>query len=284
MSVRNNEDRLGSSASSDSTLEQEVMNSGTGFSFATPTEFVELPSRGRYYPEGHPLHNQETVEIRYMTAKDEDILTSQSLLKKGLALDRLLQNVIVDKSVTPDNLLSGDKNALIVAARITGYGSDYDTNITCPTCNASFGHEFDLEEITELNHGNPEEQNVKQTKNNTFMFQLPRSKVNVEIKLLTSADEKKITELSERKKKLNLPQSRLSDQLRAVIVSAEGETEESKLNMLVDNMPAMDARHIRNVYSNISPDINLTHTITCPECGSMNEVNVPLAANFFWPG
>jgi|7_EtaG_2_1085326.scaffolds.fasta_scaffold00384_3 hypothetical protein len=284
MSVRNNEDRLGSKESSDSTLEQEVMNSGAGLSFATPTEIVEIPSKGRYYPKGHPLHNQDTVEIRYMTAKDEDILTSQSLLKKGLALDRLLQNVIVDKSIRPESLLLGDKNALVVAARITGYGSDYDANVTCPDCEASFNHEFDLVEITELNYGNPEKYDIQITENRTFFLKLPRSDVKIEIKLLTGADEKKITELSERKKKMKLPQAALSDRLRAIIVSAEGETGDSKLNMLIDHMPAMDARYIRDVYSNVSPDIDLTHTIECSECGSTNEVNVPLAANFFWPG
>ena len=98
MTVRNNEDRTGAPIQDNAPVEQMAQNNET-FSFATPTEFVDLPTKGKCYPEGHPLHNKETVEIRYMTAKDEDILTSQSLLKKGLAIVRLLQNVIVDKSI-----------------------------------------------------------------------------------------------------------------------------------------------------------------------------------------
>ena len=103
-----------------------------GFSFATPTEFVELPTQGKYYPEGHPLHGEESIEIRYMTAKDEDILTSETLLKKGLAIERLLQSVIVNKAIDVNTLYVGDKNAILIAARITGYGNQYTTRTLCP--------------------------------------------------------------------------------------------------------------------------------------------------------
>jgi hypothetical protein len=114
--------------------------------FSTPTEFVELPSEGRYYPEDHPLHNESVVEIRHMTAKDEDILTSRALLKKGLALDRFLKNILVDKRIDMDSLYVGDKNAILVGARVTGYGPSYDTQITCPVCATTNKFSFDLDE------------------------------------------------------------------------------------------------------------------------------------------
>ncbi len=103
-------------------------------SYVTPTEFVELPSRGKFYSTDHPLHNKEVIEMRYMTAKDEDILTSPALLKNGVAIDRLIENLIVDKNVTANSLLLGDKNAVILAARISGYGEQYEVNVTCPAC------------------------------------------------------------------------------------------------------------------------------------------------------
>ena len=114
------------------------------FSWSVPTEFVELPSQGIFYPAGHPLQNQKTVEIRYMTAKEEDILTSRSLLKEGVALDRMLQNLLVSKNININTLLVGDKNALLVAARRTGYGADYETNVTCPSCGNTDEHSFDI--------------------------------------------------------------------------------------------------------------------------------------------
>ena len=115
--------------------------------FATPTEFVELPSKGRFYPEGHSLYQQETIEIKYMTAKDEDILTSPTLLKKGMAVDRFLQNVILDKRIKVSSLLSGDKNAILVASRINGFGHEYTTKVTCPACAAVSENAFDLSEV-----------------------------------------------------------------------------------------------------------------------------------------
>ena len=95
-------------------------NSNEGLmSFVVPTEFVELPSGGRYYPQGHPLHNQETIEIKHMTAREEDLLTSRALLKKGLALDRLLESVIIDKKIRASDLLVGDRNAILISTRIS---------------------------------------------------------------------------------------------------------------------------------------------------------------------
>jgi len=122
MPPRNNEDRVGAAGSDTSAPTPDLVNEKSPLTFTTPTEFVELPTRGRFYPEDHPLHNVEEIEIRFMTAKDEDILSSKTLLKKGVAIDRLLQNVIVDKRINVGDLFVGDKNALIVASRITGYG------------------------------------------------------------------------------------------------------------------------------------------------------------------
>ena len=106
-------------------------------SYVTPTEFVELPSRGQFYPADHPLHGKDVIEMRYMTAKDEDILTSPALLKKGIAIDRLLQNLVVDNNINPNNLLIGDKNAILLAARISGYGEEYPVTLQCNSCGAS---------------------------------------------------------------------------------------------------------------------------------------------------
>ena len=141
--MRNNQDRLGTVPGGD---EAPIQQAEQSLQFVTPTEFVDLPSKGRYYPPEHPLHNAEMIEIRHMTAKDEDILTSRSLLKKGIAIDRLLQNVLVDRRVRVEDLLIGDKNAIIIASRITGYGAEYEAGISCPSCASAVQFSFNLEE------------------------------------------------------------------------------------------------------------------------------------------
>ena len=93
--------------------------------FKFPTEMVDLPSKGHFYVDGHPL-SKGKVEVKYMTAREEDILTSQNLIKQGVVIDKLLQSLIVDKSIKVDDMLVGDKNAIMVAARILGYGKNYE--------------------------------------------------------------------------------------------------------------------------------------------------------------
>ena len=133
-----NQDRLGGVQQHDSSPPVQAMNENAGgFSFVIPTEFVELPTGGRYYPPGHPLHGESAIEIKQMTAKEEDMLTSRTLLKKGVALDRVIGSLIVNKAIDPDSLYVGDRNAIIVATRVSGYGNDYTTKVTCPQCAAS---------------------------------------------------------------------------------------------------------------------------------------------------
>ena len=148
MPTRNNEDRVGAPSSDTSAPTPDLVSEKSPLTFATPTEFVELPTKGRFYPEGHPLYNVEEIEIRFMTAKDEDILSSKTLLKKGVAIDRLLQNVVVNKQINIGDLFVGDKNALIVASRITGYGPEYDTRVTCPACSKTSDFSFNLEDLS----------------------------------------------------------------------------------------------------------------------------------------
>jgi len=283
MSIRNNEDRLGAKnpdASSPTPLVQQDTSTPI-FSYVVPTEFVELPSRGRYYEKDHPLYNQETVEIKHMTAKEEDILTSRSLLKKGLAINRMLQNVIVDNSINVDTLLIGDKNAIIVASRISAYGADYETQVTCPSCMNNSKYGFDLREIgPDLEEGIAEE--IKREGNN-FIITLPKTKVHVEVRLLNGQDEKYLSDATSMKRKNNLPDSSLTDQFRMFIVSLNGHTGKQEINDFVNNMPASDSRHLRIAYESVVPNIDMKQKFYCNSCDYEAEMEVPLSAEFFWP-
>tara|TARA_B100001123_G_scaffold74689_5_gene84305 strand:+ start:28603 stop:29469 length:867 start_codon:yes stop_codon:yes gene_type:complete len=283
-----NKDRLGGGFShphNAPTPPQQVNSPGTsgGFSFVVPTEFVELPSKGKFYSPDHPLYNQETVEVKQMTAKEEDMLTSRSLLKKGVALDRVLQSVIVDKNINPDTLLIGDRNALIVAMRVSGYGSDYNTSVTCPACSDAQKYDFNLNDIT-IFHGEDEiETGVVPLENGMFGTVLPQSELHVVFRLLNGHDEKRMSKRVENARKRNQQEKLVTSQLRNILVSVNGDASSEALQYVIENMPSGDARHLRLMYKLSAPNLDMTQHFNCSSCGHEQELEVPLTADFFWP-
>ncbi len=283
--MRNNLDRLG--LDNRKPQDDNSAVSTSALSFVVPTEIVELPSKGMFYPPEHPLHGKDTLEIRYMTAKDEDTLTNQSLLKKGLALEKVLQDIIIDKSILLDDVLIGDKNAIIVAARKSAYGAEYETKVTCPSCGKVQQHLFDLNEcsVTEpVDLSTLEEQDVKMTEWGTFLISLPVSKLVVELKLLTSKDEtflaKKIREAQQNKKEID---SVLSTQLRMMIKSINAVSDNKLIAEAVSMLPARDSIKIRHIYKLIAPTLDLSHDFQCRSCQEETRLEVPFTADFFWP-
>ncbi len=258
---------------------QVLQQENSGFSFVVPTEFVELPSQGRYYPEGHPLHGETTIEIRHMTAKEEDILTSRTLLRQGVALERVINNLIVERTIDPTTLLVGDRNAILIAARISGYGNVYETVITCPECTTQSSHAFDLNESA---HHLGDDTGAVNNEDGTYNVMLPRLGVTVTIKLLTGHDEKQLFEWEKKTQKQG-NNSAVTTQLKMLIVAVEGDSTQKTINYLIDNMPSVDSRHLRMVYKLIAPNVDLTQTFICNECDYSGDMEVPLTADFFWP-
>ena len=280
MSPRNNEARVSSGDAEPASTPVPQAPATDPLSFVTPTEFVDLPSKGEFYPQGHPLHMQDTVEIRFMTAKDEDILTSRTLLKKGLAIERLLQNIIVNKTIKPADLLIGDRNAILVAARATGYGSEYTTNINCPSCGQFVEYTFDLDQA-EVNHpADQESSDITRTGDGTFVIRIPKMGLDVEARLLTGRDEMNMSKLASSKKKNKLEDSLLTDQFRQFIVSVNGET--GIINSFIENMPAYDSRFLRHHYQAVVPNVDLTQNFECSNCELEQKMEVPFTADFFW--
>ena len=285
---RNNEDRVGTQmppADPPPIIPQNENQESNSFEFAftTPTQFVDLPSKGRFYLEGHPLHGKDSVEIRFMTAKDEDILTSKALLKKGVAIDRLMSNILVDKTLDPDMLLVGDKNAIIVAARISGYGEIYETSVNCPNCGSSGKHSFDLNNQKIIPGNDFDGFNIEETPEKTFIVTLPLSEARVEVRLLSGLDEKQLLKMSKSKQKNNLPESPLTDVFKVYIRSVNGNTNVSLINSFVDNLPAIDSRYLRHAYKLVVPTVDLTQEFACNDCGHEQEMEVPFTSDFFWP-
>jgi len=269
--MRNNQRRTGPQAQSPAPV---------NMAYVVPTEFVELPSRGAFYLEDHPLHGQETVEIKYMTAKEEDILASSALLKKGLTIDRLFESLfLVD--IDPTTLLIGDRNAIMIATRISAYGSSYNAEVRCPKCHLKEPYIFNLEKtnLTEdcFDKSFLEKNNVtlnKKTK--TFDVVLPKSNVTIGIKLFDGADEKEMNdEIGE--------ETPVTSVLLKFIVSVNNNTDESFIKNFVGNMLATDSRYIRNLYPKLAPNIDLTQQFFCTNCTYKEDMEVPLSAEFFWP-
>jgi transcription elongation factor Elf1 len=281
---RNNTRRTGSTPKKE-TQEVTPAPPTSVLDFVNPTEHVALPSGGRFYDEDHPLHGQDTVEIRFMTAKDEDILTSQSLLKNGTALEKLMQNILVDKRVNPSSMLIGDRSAILIAARATGYGKNYETNVTCPSCGEMSKTSFDITNFESFDGDveKQEELGVSVTPDNTYKVKLPLTTVTAEFRLLTGADEAAMTRTLQKRRNKSSIDGSLSTQFVRAVVSLSGETDRDIIKKFSLLMPASDARHLRSAIRSVTPSVDLTQHFECPECGHEQDMEVPLTADFFWP-
>ena len=224
-----------------------------------------------------------------MTAKEEDILTSRSLLKKGIAIDRFLSSIIVDRRIDVNSMLVGDKNALLVAARTSGYGSEYNTKVTCPACAETQEYEFDLGQAHEVGclteaYANSEHAGaITQNADNTFDIALPKSNVTVTVRLLIGADEQRLAKNMKQKSKIQGHETMLTDQFRTYIVAVNGSNAQRDINTFVNAMPALDSRFLRTAYGGLAPNVDLTQFFSCESCGFEQDMEVPFTADFFWP-
>lgn len=239
--------------------------------FEFPTEIVELPSQGKLYPKTSPLSTGK-ITLRYMTAADEDTLTNQSYIEKGIVVDKLLQSLIVDKSIDYGELLVGDKNALLIAARILGYGSKYEFEYR--------GHK-EVVELAELPQKPLHPDFVKATSNN-FTFVCPASGTVLEFRLLTHADEQAIEQELKGLRKIrkdNVPE--LSTRLKYMITSVDGVTDRKAVRDFVDQrFLARDSRAFRRYVADLQPDIDMKFY---PEDGPEDGVDIPVTVSFLWP-
>jgi len=252
------------------------------FGWTVPVEQIPLPSNGVIYPSGSPLHKRETVQIKAMTAQEEDILMSRALIKEGTVLQHLIKSCLVDKSIDPGELLSGDRNAIMVSIRITGYGSEYKASVTCPACSRTDVGVFDLSSIEIKRLGaNPDAPGA-----NEFSFSLPVSKKRVTFKLLTVKDEEETAQMRERMQRL-FPDAKVEGvvtrQLENQITSIDGRRERSDISAFIKAMPAFDSRSLRSYMTSIEPGLKMQVDFSCKSCGEESKVALPLGAAFFWP-
>ena len=240
-----------------------------------PTEVIDLPSGGKVYGKESPLAEGK-LEIKYMTTKEEDILMSENLIKKGVVIDKLLDSLIVTKGVKQEHLVLGDKNAVLVACRILAYGPEYTCEVTNPkNPDQQVEHTFDLSQCPFKTISEDIDYS-----DNSFDFITPIGKTKLKFKLLTGIEEKQIEKDIEQTKKFGY-NAEISTRLRYTITEVDGDNKPETITAFSQNMLARDSVALRNYIQDISPDIDLTSEIEIG--GEPVSVSIPLTVGFFWP-
>ena len=246
--------------------------------FKFPTEQIDLPSKGLIYPPESPL-SKGTIEMKYMTAKEEDILSNSNFIRQGTVIDKLLQSMIVTP-IDYNELLNGDKNAILLAARILGYGKDYEFIYTDPLTGKSEKATVDLTTVDTK----PLDESLFTPGKNEFNLQLPFSKVTLIFKLLTHGDEQKIEKEIKGLEKINAQGSyEVTTRLKHTIIAVNGDRDTATIREFVDNMLARDVKALRDQMVKVMPDVNLKVNITKASGDVVEGVDMPIGINFFWP-
>jgi hypothetical protein len=238
-----------------------------------PSEVIDLPSEGKLYSKEHPCSNGK-IEIKYMTAKEEDILSSANLIKKGVVIDRLLDSLILTNGVKVEDLVVGDKNAVMVAARVLAYGPEYPCEITSPKTGETITHTFNLADC-------PFKKLPEGVTKNSFEVTLPISKKKIKFSILTGKEENLIDKDLKASKKLNSVSPELTTRLRYVIKEVDGDSSQSVINNIAINMLARDSMFLREEMKKVAPDIELEQEIDIE--GESVKVDIPMTVGFFWP-
>ena len=246
-----------------------------------PTEVIDLPSKGYFYPKDNPLSSGQ-VEIKYMTAREEDILTSTNLIQKGIVLEKLLEALVVSEGVNLDDLLIGDKNAIMIASRVLAYGKEYTFEFIDTSSGETRDESIDLTKFEDKKVDFSKYEKGK----NEFEFELPASKKVITFKLMTQGDEKRIdTELKALKKftKESGIDPEITTRLKTSIISVDGNRERNTVNKFVDNeFLSVDSFAYRVYLTSITPDVDLSYSVELDN-GEIEEIAVPVTAQFFWP-
>lgn len=249
-----------------------------GLSFVSPVETIVLPSGGEYYPVSSPVHGIGELEIKHMTAKEEDILSSASENDVG-SFDKLIDSLLQNTAIRAEDLLEEDKMAILLQARITGYGPSYESVIMCAECNKRTNHAFDLTKssVMEVN----EEDVAYNSNTDTFRCILGVSDIEVELENFSSRHERELDEEKEKKVKYNLDYNYTTSFLEKVLVSANDVTDANMLKKLISVLPAADAKQIVNFYSSCRPILSTKQDVSCEVCKAKTEREAPISWAFF---
>ncbi len=243
-----------------------------------PTEVITLPSEGKVYPESNPL-SKGTIEIKYMTAKEEEILASQNLIKKGIVLDKLFESIIVDKTINPSDIIVGDKNAIMLATRILAYGPSYEVEVY---------NSRDEKETVKIDLSKVQTKEIDTSvlrRDNRYNFRTP-SGYDLVIKLLSHGDEQKIDEEIKALSKFNKSgvSAELTTRYRFIIVEVDGKSDTKSIVDFINNkFVTRDTRALREFIKTFQPDVVMEYEYEDPESGEKEVRPIPMGVGFFYP-
>ena len=257
--------------------EQSVMQQFVDNEFVVPTEDVDLPSKGYFYPNG-----KKSVKVKYLTADEDDILFSPELIKSGRVFDALLQTVIIDKDLNPDDMIVGDRNAILIHARKTSIGEEYvPGKMTCPSCGEVYEPKVNLSELKlkYIEHL-PNEKGE-------YDFMFPIIKKNIKFRLLNGRDENRISKATQATKKTGTTSFKFSkgvtERYRLQIMEVEGNRDKTYIAKFISAMPMKDSLVFREYTKLISPGVDFNYTFECTNCGHQYEDDVPVTYKLFYP-
>jgi hypothetical protein len=257
--------------------EQNIPSEFIDNEFEVPTEQVELPSKGVFYP-----NNKKSVTVKYLTAEEDDILFSPELIKSGKVLDALLQIAVIDKDLNPNDMLIGDRNAVLIHLRKTGLGDEYQPGkMGCPSCGEEYVPDVNLNDLKlKFIEDMPDE-------NGWYDFELPIMKKKIKFRMLNGNDENKIAKASETGTKRGRGKYKVSkgvtERYRLQIMEVEGNRDKLYISKLISAMPMKDSIAFREYVKNISPGVDFNYTFECKSCGHVYEDDVPMTYRLFYP-
>jgi len=266
----------------------------SGVTFVVPTEFIDLPSCGKPYIEQSSMYKVDKVEIKYMTAREEDVLVNQDYINRGIVLDKLIESVLIDRRIKVEDIADADKIAILAHARKTGYGNEYKYSIFCDKCESDQVYTFDLEKLIsnamEESADLPEDV-IYNEQAGTFIVELPVSKHRITCKVLNNDDQKYILDLEDQRKKHSIDFNYTIEFLRRTILEVllDNElknnlpiTKPEIISQFLDFLPALDSKKIKIVHNSLTPSFRMHQEVACPSCSSMTEREVPFSWAWFW--
>lgn len=255
------------------------------------TVLVRLPTLGKFYPDGHPLQNQEMVEINFPTTKTQSILVNKSYLKENLTSVKLVQSLLVNKQIKATTLKTPDLDHILLKARELMFGPMYKPLVTCPVCRdrkeieidtSKMEYEIDFEKIKQKGIKIVRDEGLQEV---VFETKTPQKDLFVRYRLLTAQDHLNIVKHKSKAKKHKLPFNEIEEQLRTLIVSVKTEDDQvMPVNVFVQHAPAIETNHINLSYVTVLEGVGLTFDFECEECFTREEnKTVPLTHDFFRP-
>ena len=233
-------------------------------------DVVELPTKGIYYK-----NKKKSVRVAYLTAADENILSSQNLIASGKVIDELLKRKIIDKDLSVDEIVEEDRQAVLIFLRNTAFGSDYTLTATDPKTGEQFSVDVDLSELKVKDF------TLEEDVNGEYPYFMEKSKANITFQFLTMKQEKEIDEIRKSWNGVGVAPV-ITKQLEFMIKSVGGNKEQMSIRQFIESLPIKDSQDFRRYITENKPGLDLTQTVTTPS-GDSVQIEVGFGVEFFRP-